>query len=167
MLRLPIIAILALIVICICLTFKAFPKRIRKIASILLNCIIAAPIFVIIYDNVTPMCCPPSCQNLLETEANNVCGKISSYFSDPDHTKTPTIDDLVHLEGYILPENRKSPRDSSFVKESDLIVSIRGEADDEIEIWVIARKGQCPSGKAFVYNMSSGKREWLKNYEEN
>ena len=89
---------------------------------------------------------------------------ISDYFSEPSHTQTPTVKDLVDFGSYIPPEKRKSPRRGGDVKESDLFVWILGDADDEIEILVIAGKGQCPAGKAWVYNMTLGEGEWFKGY---
>ena len=103
-----------------------------------------------------------SCNALLQSEANNVSASIADYFSLPEHTKTPTINDLVDWGSYIPPEKRKSPRRSYSVKGSDLIVFISGEADDEIEIWVIAGKGQCPAGKAWIINMTWEKESGSK-----
>ena len=166
MLELSIIVNLVLIIVCICLTFKAFPKQREKIKIILASSAIAVPMFLVIYPNFISYGCN-SCQGILQGEAQNVAAAIASYFSEPDHTKTPTINDLVDLEGYIPPNKRKSPRRSQDVKESDLIVWISGDADDEIEILVIVGKGQCPAGNAWVYNMTLGEGEWLKSYEEN
>jgi hypothetical protein len=166
MLELLIIVNLALIIICICLTFKAFPKQREKITIILTCSALAAILFLIIYPNFIPYG-SVSCQDLLQGEAQNVAAAIASYFSEPDHTKTPTINDLVDLEGYIPPEKRKLRKRRNPVQESDLIVFIRGDADDEIKIWVIAGKNQCPAGKAWVYNMTRHEGKWLKSYEEN
>ena len=165
MLQLLIIVNVVLIIICICLTFKAFPKQREKITIVLACSAIAGVLFSIIYPNFVRYGCV-SCQSLLQGEAQNVAAAISSYFSEPDHTKTPTINDLVNVEGYIPPEKRKLRKPRHPVKESDLIVFITGHADDEIKIWVIAGKNQCPAGKAWVYNMNLGEGEWLKSYEE-
>ena len=163
MLKLLIIVNISLIIICIILTFKAFPKQREKITIFLTCSAFAVILFSIIYPNFISHGCI-SCQDLLQGEAQNVAAAISSYFSEPDRTKTPTINDLVDLEGYIPPNKRKSPGRGGDVKESDLFVWISGDADDEIEILVIAGKGQCPAGKAWVYNMTLGEGEWFKGY---
>ena len=155
---------IVLFIICISLAYKAFPMQKRKITLIWAIPLLATFLFSIVYPNFVPIV-SKSGQNLMIDEANYVSAKIADYFSESDHTKTPTIKDLVDWGGYIPPEKRKSLYNTSFVKESDLMVFIKGKADDEIEIWVIARKGQCPEGNAYVINVVKAEREWLKSYE--
>ena len=40
-----------------------------------------------------------------ETDASNVLAALSSYFSEPEHTTTPTVTDLVDTESLTLNEN--------------------------------------------------------------
>jgi hypothetical protein len=158
------IVTLVLIVICIYLTFKAFPKHKRKFIILFTSSAFAVLVFFI-YPNFVSYYSRP-CQVLFESEAHIVAAAISDYFSDPSHTKTPTVNDLVDL-GYMPPEKRKPSRVNYSVKESDLIVFISGDPLDEIEIWVIAAKGQCPDGKAYVFNMNRREGKWLDSYKEN
>jgi hypothetical protein len=172
MLKLSIIANIALIVISILLTFKAFPIKKRRIINLLIIFVIAVPIFLVIYPNFVPIG-STSCNNLIEYEAESVSAAMASYFSEPDHTKLPTINDLEHCEGYIPPSKRKSPRiatnnvkESDNVKESELVVFTREKPNNEYEIWVVAGKGKCPAGVAYVKKMGGAKGEWYKSYEE-
>jgi hypothetical protein len=166
MLRLLFIVNLVLIIVCIYLTFKAFPKQKRKIIILLTSVTFTALIFLIIYPNFISYGFI-RCEDLLQMEANNVAASISDYFSDPSHNKTPTINDLVDWGSYVPPEKRKPRRRYDSVKESDLIIFISGDVDDEIEIWVIAAEGQCPEGKAYVYSLYRQEGKWLDSYKEN
>jgi hypothetical protein len=115
MLKLLFIVNLTLIIMCIFLTFKAFPKQKRKIIIILASSAFTVFMFLIIYPIFAPIG-SMGCQALMETEANNVAAFLSDYFANPEHTKTPTINDLVHRGDYIPPEKRKSPRRTDSVK---------------------------------------------------
>lgn len=163
------IIIASSIVVCLSIFIKAlFTTELKRMLGLFLISFALAGIsyFVILPNFIGGNCCR-SCKDLFESEAANVAASIADYFSNPEHTKTPTINDLVHWGDYIPPEKRKSPKRTDSVKESDLIVSIRGKADDEIEIWVIAEKGKCPVGNAYVVNVYGGEGEWLEFYEEN
>lgn len=170
MLKLSIIANLALIVIIILLTFKAFPKQTRfkkrRILNLFIFFVFAVPIFLFIYPNFVPCSDCGSCNNFIENEAESVSAAMASYFSEPDHTQLPTINDLEHSEGYIPPSKRKSPITTNNVKESELVVFNREKPNDEIEIWVVAGKGKCPAGVAYVKKLGGAKGEWYKSYEE-
>ena len=96
----------------------------------------------------------------MESEGRNVAALINDYFAIPSHTTMPTFEDLSK-SGYVPPEERESPRKSYSVKESDMVVLVKGDPYDEIEIWVVAGKDRCNAGRAWVYYMSRQDGEWL------
>ena len=164
------IIIIASSVVCLSIFITAlFSSKLKRMLGqfFLISFALAGLSYFVILPNFIGGHCCRSCKDLFESEAQNVAASIADYFSIPVHTKTPTINDLVHWGDYIPPEKRKSPKRTDSVKESELIVSIRGKADDEFEIWVIAEKGKCPVGNAYVLNMHGGEGEWLELYEEN
>jgi len=168
MLKFSIIANLALIVISILLTFKAFPNKKRKIINFLTIPVFAVPIFFVIYviyAIFAPCNCSISCKSILENEAESISALIASYFAEPDHTNLPTINDLEQYEGYTPPNKRKNNSRVKNLKTSDLIVFTRKTPNDEFEVWVVAGKGKCPAGIAYVKKMGDESGEWYKGYE--
>ena len=150
---------IAVPLILIFLACKAFPRQ--KITIFIISLILVI-MFIVIFHNSAPRV-SITCEDLLQHEAQLIESYISDYFSVPEHTKTPTLNDLIE-RGYIPPDRRKSPRKSYSVNESDLKVSILGEINEEIEIWVIAGEDECNAGKAWVYYINRQEGEWEKNY---
>lgn len=166
MLQFSIIANIAFIVIIILLTLKAFPNKERKIKIFLTISAILALMFFIIYPNFVSYGGDGyvACNSAVEWEAEQISAAIASYFADPDHTNLPTINDLERYENYTPPIKRKRAW-SANLKISDLIVFTRKTPNDEIEIWVVAGKGKCPAGIAYVKKMGDESGEWYKGYE--
>jgi hypothetical protein len=91
---------------------------------------------------------------------------LSSYFSEPSRTQIPSIDDLVNLEKYILPEHREVIGRDDNVKESDLLVFITGDPDGDIIVEVTSIRGKCPQGEAYMLSMNSFEGKWIDSYEK-
>jgi len=164
MLQFSIIAFIAFIVIIILLALNSFPNKEREIKKILAISAILVLIFCIIYPNFVRRSGYTGCTSLIEFEAEQIHAAIASYFAEPDHTNLPTINDLVQYEGYTPPIKKNSW--SNNLKASDLIVFTRKTTNDEIEIWVVAGKGICRSGVAYVEKMGDESGEWFQSYEE-
>ena len=110
---------------------------------------------------------PQHCKSQFESEANKVLMALSSYFSEPSRTQIPSIDDLVNLAGYILPENREIIGKDDNVKESDLLVFISDDADGDIVVEVTSIRGKCPQGKSYMLGMGWSEGKWIDSYEGN
>ena len=146
------IVIFVLIVICICLSFKAFPKQRKNLIIIFVGSAIAVLMLWVIQPFLTRS--DQTLCSVVRTEAFNVAAALSDYFADPKHIKTPPLDQLNYMP-------------HSYVKESEIIVLISGDVYEEIEIWLIAAKDQCPRGKAYVYDLSQNEGRWLDSCKEN
>ena len=69
----------------------------------------------------------------METDAQNTLAAIASYYSDPDHTSLPTVDQLIEDEDLL----------------TNYPVKIEGDPEDDIMVTVIG-DGKCPKGKRYV-----------------
>ena len=88
----------------------------------------------------------PSCSKV-ETDAQNTLAALASYFSEPEHTKVPTVQDLVNEEGLTLNKN------------STVIID---GPKDEIRVTVIEKKNSCPRGNKFEVYVGGTAGEWYR-----
>jgi hypothetical protein len=92
---------------------------------------------------------PPECSQCskVETDAQNTLAALASYFSEPEHTEVPTVQELVHLEGLTLNKN------------STVIIDGPG---DEIRVTVIEKKNRCVRGNKYEVSMGGTAGEWYR-----
>ena len=113
----------------------AFYGNNKFVSRFLIFSIFAIFLFINIYPNFAhgPHHC--SCKDRFEGEASNIAAAISSYFSEPSRTQTPSISDLVNSEDYVLLENRDS-KYKKLVEKSEFSVAILDGDVNEIPIVV-------------------------------
>ena len=73
---------------------------------------------------------------IAETTLNNTQAANSSYFSEPNRTELPTVEELVELEGLGF--------------DKDVEVFILGDFDTDVMIVVTDTTGRCPHGKHYI-----------------
>ena len=81
----------------------------------------------------------------VESAANHTVAAMTEFYSDPNNTGLPTIDELAAVTGYISIEN--------------VTVQISGTEDDPV-ITVFDNSGKCPLGKYLMVNQDNYPGEW-------
>jgi prepilin-type N-terminal cleavage/methylation domain-containing protein len=83
-----------------------------------------------------------------ETDAQNALAALASYFSEPEHTQTPTIAELESLEDLTL--------------NNDLATSssITGSSTGIITVTVTDESGRCPRNNSYKIEMGGAKGNW-------
>jgi Tfp pilus assembly protein PilE len=81
----------------------------------------------------------------VESEANHTVAAIADYFSDPNNTGLPTLNELADVTGYSPTEN--------------VTIDISGTEYDPV-ITVFDNSERCPRGKYFVINEENFPGEW-------
>ena len=82
-----------------------------------------------------------------ETDAQNVLAAVASYFSEPEHTQTPTIAELVNLEDLSL---------------NNLTASalVTGSSTGTITVEVTDDSGRCPRASSYTVTMGAQAGDW-------
>ncbi len=85
-----------------------------------------------------------------ETDAQNILAALASYFSEPDHTQTPSIDDLINSESLSLNNDTTGN------------TQVTGSTSGTITVTVTDESGRCPRNTAYDVTMggSTGGGDW-------
>ena len=83
-----------------------------------------------------------------ETDAQNILAALASYFSEPEHTQTPTIADLETEEGLTLNNNTAGE------------TLISGTSTGTITVSVTDESGRCPRDTMFWVTMGGTAGNW-------
>jgi hypothetical protein len=86
-----------------------------------------------------------------ETDAQNTLAALASYFSEPEHTEVPTVQELKNLESLTLNKN------------STVIID---GPKDEILVRVIDNTKTCVRGNIYEVYMGGTAGEWYADYEK-
>ena len=82
-----------------------------------------------------------------ETDAQNILAAVASYFSEPEHTQTPTIADLVAEEDLSLNNAQAS-------------ANITGSSTGTITVVVTDDSGRCPRDTSYEVRMGGASGDW-------
>ncbi len=82
-----------------------------------------------------------------ETDAQNILAAVASYFSEPDHTQTPTIDDLILTESLSL---------NNPVADAE----VSGSSTGTITVTVTDDSGRCPRSTNYAVTMGGAAGDW-------
>ncbi len=82
-----------------------------------------------------------------ETDAQNILAALASYFSEPEHTQTPTIDELVNLESLSLNNLQAS-------------ALVSGSSTGTITVTVTDDSGRCPRDSTYEVTMGGTGGDW-------
>jgi prepilin-type N-terminal cleavage/methylation domain-containing protein len=83
-----------------------------------------------------------------ETDAQNTLAALASYYSDPDHTATPSIGDLTRTEDLTLNNDNAG----------NVVVS--GSSTGTITVTVTDQSGRCPRSSNFQVTMGGASGNW-------
>jgi type IV pilus assembly protein PilA len=83
-----------------------------------------------------------------ETDAQNILAALASYFSEPDHTQTPTISDLQTTEDLTLNNNNAN------------MALVSGSSTGTITVTVTDQSGRCPRSGLFSVTMGGSSGAW-------
>jgi len=86
-----------------------------------------------------------------EKDAVNTLSAISSYFSVPDRSSTPSIDDLINGENLSL---NNTPGDV------DIRTTTTSAGNEVFAISVTDDSGRCPKGTTYTITMGGGQGYW-------
>ena len=81
----------------------------------------------------------------MESDAHNTLAALSSYFSYPDHTALPTVDQLIETESLM----------------TNCPVTIEEGADGDPIIAVTDDTAKCRKGNKYVYYVDGSASEWV------
>jgi prepilin-type N-terminal cleavage/methylation domain-containing protein len=83
-----------------------------------------------------------------ETDAQNILAALASYFSEPDHTQTPDIQDLEDTEDLTLNNNQAN------------MALVSGSSTGTITVTVTDQSGRCPRSTLFSVTMGGSSGAW-------
>jgi prepilin-type N-terminal cleavage/methylation domain-containing protein len=83
-----------------------------------------------------------------ETDAQNILAALASYFSEPDHTQTPTIAELEREEDLTL--NNSQPN----------MALVSGSSTGTITVTVTDESGRCPRSGNYSVTMGGAAGDW-------
>jgi len=83
-----------------------------------------------------------------ETDAQNILAALASYFSEPEHTQTPTIAELQREEDLTL--NNVLPVNSN----------VTGSSTGTITVTVTDESGRCPRNTNYAVTMGGTAGDW-------
>ena len=82
-----------------------------------------------------------------ETDAQNILAALASYFSEPEHTQTPSIADLVNEEELSLNNLQAS-------------ANVTGSSTGTITVTVTDDSGRCPRATNYAVTMGGAAGDW-------
>ena len=83
-----------------------------------------------------------------ETDAQNILAALASYFSEPEHTQTPTIAELESTENLTLNNDTAGAS------------NLTGSSTGTITVTVTDESGRCPRNGNYAVTMGGSSGDW-------